>query len=238
MSTRPAVTRLGTLGSSACGSQVYALDTSKIRDISGEVLGSDGRMQILPAAYWAGTTPEERMRFGVAHGYYLLPTVELVDALREKIAGRKAIEIGAGNGILAEALGIIATDSFQQEQPQYRQLYQRLDQPTVSYGANVEQADADRAIRRHVPEVVLACWVTHKYQPSRHDAGGNQDGVNEENVVQAAEYIFVGNQGVHQSKKIWNREHTIEFPPYVYSRAMNGTPDFIATWKRRARKIG
>src|SRR5437870_13008299 len=49
---------------------VKELDPSKIRDISPEALDGDGRLKVLPAAYWAGTTPDERALFGVNHGLY------------------------------------------------------------------------------------------------------------------------------------------------------------------------
>ena len=97
----------------------YALD-ARTRDISADVLDGSGRLRILPAAYWATTTPPERGLFCVRHGVYCLVTEELVAYLREAIAGRSAIEIGAGNGVLAEALGIPATDNFMQTWPQYR----------------------------------------------------------------------------------------------------------------------
>jgi hypothetical protein len=67
-------------------------------------------------------------------------------------------------------------------------------------------------------------------------AGGNEVGVDEPDVLRHCEtYVVVGNEGVHQGKEIWNRPHQIEYPPYVYSRAQNGTRDFIAVWPGTAR---
>lgn len=209
-----------------------SLIPSTTRDISAEALDDQGRVRVLPAAFWAATRPQERALFGHLHGVYNFPTVELVDYLRTLIAGRSAIEIGAGNGVLAEALGITATDSRQQEKPRWRKVYAAEGQPTVRYGSNVVEVDAARAVRRYRPEVVIACWVTHKYDPARPWAGGNEAGVVEEDIIAGcAEYIFVGNQKVHKDKSIWSLPHEIEFPSFVYSRSMTGTPNFVATWQ-------
>lgn len=220
-------------------SPAFMLDPSRIRDLAPEVLDGDGRIRVLPAAYWAGTTMEERALFGHRHGIYSFPTVELVDHLRSVIGDRTAIEIGAGHGVLAEALGITATDSFQQTKPPWRQHYERLGQPTVPYGPQVIDCDAARAVRRFRPQVVIGCWITWKYSRARPDAGGNVAGVDEENLLQHCEtYVSIGNEQVHKAKKIWDRPHQIDFPPFVYSRAGNGSREFIATWPGRRQAAG
>ncbi len=234
MPTEPDQRALRRLGTEA-GSDMFELRPGLIRDISAEVLGPDGRMQILPAAYWAGTTTAERALFGHTHGIYSLPTVELVDHLRAVIGPHKAIEIGAGNGVLAQALGIVATDSRQQEKEPWRSAILAARQPLVPYGDNVIEMAGNRAVRHYKPDIVLACWVTHKYRPHRHSDGGNQAGVTEEDILTQATYIFVGNEKVHQHKSIWNQPHSIEYPPYVYSRSQSGAREFIATWPGRRR---
>ena len=89
----------------------FALDPKQVRDISPFMLDARGRLRVVPPSTLASTTPDERLLFGVRHGAYSFPTEELCDYLRERIAGRRAIEISAGNGVLAEALGIPATDN-------------------------------------------------------------------------------------------------------------------------------
>jgi hypothetical protein len=199
-------------------------------------LDGDGRLRVAPAAFWAETTSDERAVFGHRHAAYVLPTMELVQRLHELIDGRKAIEIGAGNGVLAEALEIPATDSRQQERPKYRKILADLGQPPVRYGKNIIHLDARRAIQRYKPEVVIASWVTHRYDRNRHWAGGNEVGVVEEDILNHAEYIFIGNEHAHHGKVIWDYPHEIEYPDYVYSRATPsralGHRDFIATWRK------
>lgn len=212
------------------------VDPEKIRDIAPEVLGEDGRLRILPAAYWATTTVQERALFGQRHGIYSYPTQELVDHLRDIIDGRKAIEIGAGNGVLADALGIPGTDSRQQDKEPYRSMYALGGWATVPYGPNIVEAHASRAVRQYRPDVVIGCWVTRKFDPAQPEAGGNEVGIDELDVfTQCRTYVLVGNEKVHAISRMWTRPHTIEYPPWLYSRASNGSRDFIAVWQRQAR---
>lgn len=223
--------------------EAYILDEARIRDIADEVLDESGRIRVLPAAYWMTTTVQERALFGHRQGIYSFPTVELVEYLRALIDGRSAIEIGAGHGVLAEALGIPATDSMQQIKEPYRSVYERIGQPVVRYGPNVVDCHASRAVRRYRPQVVIGCWVTHKYDPARHEAGGNEIGVDELDIIHnCGTYVVVGNTLIHRHKGIWDRPHDVECPPWTFSRAQNGSPDFIAAWAgsgpkpRRAKK--
>lgn len=213
--------------------QTYAIDPSKIRDISNAMLDDTGQLKVVPADVLAGTTREERMLFGVRQGLYSFPTTELLDFVRERLQGRSALEIGAGHGTMAKALGIRATDNHQQDDPKIKAYYRALGQPTVPYGAHVENLDAISAVKKHKPQVVLACWVTHRYNPERHELGGNESGVDEAEIIaNCDEYIFIGNERVHKDKPIWALPHEKVTPPWLYSRAGNGSPDFIAIWRK------
>lgn len=212
----------------------YALNPEDIRDIAPEVLDEAGRLRVLPASYWATTKPEERLLFGHRYGLYSFPTAELVDHLRGFIGDQSAIEIGAGHGVLAEALGIPATDSREQATPEFRALLAIQGQPPVTYGPNVIEAHASRAIRRFRPDVVVACWVTQKFLPGEEWSQGHSklNGVDEVDIIRQCRcYVLVGNERVHERKRIWARPHTIDYPPWLYSRAMNGSREFIAVWE-------
>lgn len=203
------------------------------RDLTPEVFDADGRFRIMDAEYWRKKSIEERGLLAVTHGMYVLPTTELVARLHELIGGRTAIEVGSGCGVLARSLGIPATDNRMQEEPEYRAIYKAMQQPVIAYGKNVERLTASEAVAQFRPQVVVAAWVTHKYNLLRPLAGGNEIGLDEESIIDAVEtYVFVGNLQVHARKSIWSRPHEIEHPDYVYSRATNGTPDFIAVWNR------
>ncbi len=215
--------------------QHIVLDPSKIRDLAPLVLDENRRMRILPAAFWATTTVEERALFGNVHGIYSFPTTELVERIREIIGARTAIEIGAGNGVLADALDIVATDTREQEQPAWRAIVALSGGRPVRYGPNVVELSAADAVRHYRPQVVVAQWVTQDFDPTRPlEEDAKYEGVDEDDIIDRCEtYVLVGNQKVHQGKRIWKRPHTVEYPPWLYSRAFNGTPNFIATWQGR-----
>lgn len=213
--------------------EAFSIDPTRVRDISSRMLDGRGRLRIVPASTLEETTAEERMMFGVRHGIYGIPTAELCEFLSARIRGRRAIEIGAGHGLLAEALGIPATDNRQQEDPELKAYYARIGQPTVPYGANVEGLNAAAAVEKYRPQVVIACWVTHRFDSRRPDDGGSVTGVDEAALIESCdEYIFIGNEHVHARKPIWDMPHTKFSPPWLYSRAVNGSPEFIATWRR------
>lgn len=204
-----------------------------VRDIAPLLLDDEKRLRVVPAQVLADTTPEERLTFGIQHGLYSFPTVELVDHLRERIGGRTAIEVGAGHGVLAQALGIPATDNRQQEGVALQNYYRQIGQATVPYGDHVERLDAQAAVKLYKPQVVIACWVTHRYDLARHAAGGSQTGVDEAAIIAGCEeYIFIGNELTHAGKPIWGLPHEVIYPGWVFSRAVNGSRDFVASWRR------
>ena len=214
--------------------EAFAINPAEVRDISETLLDEQQRLRVVAAETLASTTREERLLFGVRHGIYSFPTQELVGFLKERIAGRGAIEIGAGHGVLAAALNIPATDNRQQEEPAMRAYYKSIRQPTVPYGENVEKLDALTALRRYRPRVVVACWVTHVMDPKNPGAGRSATGVDEAQLIaECDEYIFIGNEHVHHQKPIWSLPHEKLKPAWLYSRAANGTKDFVAMWRRR-----
>lgn len=213
-------------------SGTHLIDTTGARDLAPDVIDGTGLPRVMPASYYAGATAAERGLLCVRHGLYCLPTVELVDWLRTFIDGRKAIEIGAGNGRLAEALGIPATDSYLQDEPFVREYYDALGQPPIRYGPNVARLEARDAVRKHHPQVVIGSWITHRYNARRHGRGGNMFGPDTDWILGRCEhYVLIGNTQTHAQHSLWQRPHEIHHPAWLYSRAMNGSADFIAVWK-------
>lgn len=208
------------------------LDTERIRDISPEVLGPDGRLKVLPASYWKTTTTEERALFGHRHAIYQFPTEELVARLLEIIDGRAAIEIGAGSGVLAQALGIPGTDSHQQSQPKVKMWYELHGQPTITYGPNVLQLEASEAVRHFKPDVVIGCWITHKWDDAQPQLEGNAWGVDQADVLRhCQQYVKIGNEQTHRVDPLWERAHKVEYPDYLFSRAHSSAREWLATWQ-------
>lgn len=217
---------------------VHVMATGGERDLRPEVLNDDGSLRMVPASYYRATTPTERALLGNRAGLYGLPTSELIAWLGNRIAGRSAIEIGAGDGLISSLLGIPGTDSKMQDDPKVAAVYKQIGQPTVPYGSHIKKMDAKDAIAQYKPQVVIAQWVTHLYRRERHEAGGNMYGVNEEAILaRCEEYIFIGNEEVHKGKSIWNLPHEIFYPNWLFSRAINGSRDFIAIWPGTRPKV-
>lgn len=213
------------------------IDPSQARDLAPDLLDEQGRMRSVPASFFASTTVIDRAVFGLRHAAYGFITDELIWWLQRRIAGRKAIEIGAGNGDLARHLGIVATDSRMQERADIREYYAAMQQPVISYGPEVLKLPAKDAVRNLSPQVVVASWVTHLYDPRRHEAGGNMYGVDELDILShCEEYIFIGNTQVHATKLIAQIPHERFEPDWLYSRAHNGSANFIAVWKGKFSK--
>lgn len=212
---------------------VYLLerDPAKQQALDAGAITADGQLRVMPASFYAAFEQEVLSGFAVRHGLYNLVTQELVDCLRGLMIG-KTIEIGAGNGVMAGALGIIATDNRMQEWPHIKIHYENILQPCVRYGKNIVKLDALEAIHRYKPDTVIAAWVTHLYNPNRHTDGGNAYGVDEKKLLKSVRrYIFIGNEQVHALKPIWKRPHVKQYHPWLYSRAGNGSPNFIAIFE-------
>jgi hypothetical protein len=185
------------------GMDAFTLDPIRVRGLSDRLLDDRGRLRVVPARELATTLPEERLLFGVRHGLYGFSTLELVDFLRTRIAVRSAIEIGAGHGVLAQALGIPATDNRQQEDEYIQTYYRALGQPTVPYGDHVEKLEAAAALAKYRPQVVIACWVTHRLEAERSETDSGATVVDEAAIVAACEhYIVIGNERVLAHKLI------------------------------------
>ncbi|MFY2597228.1 hypothetical protein ACOTHJ_12670 [Achromobacter xylosoxidans] len=210
---------------------IRTLDPRKVRDIRPMVLDANGELTVQPASFYAETTIFERAMLGTRIGAYGLPTTELVAWLKMATAGKKAIEIGAGNGVLSRAVGILGTDNFLQVRSDVRNYYAALGQPLIPYGQHLARLEAEQAVRLHKPDIVVACWVTHLFDERRPEAGGNMYGVDEAWIVaNCKSYIFIGNEQVHRHKVIWDLPHVRYSPSWLYSKAHNGSPEFIAIW--------
>ncbi len=194
----------------------------------------DGYLQPMPAEYYAAWPQDSLTMWCVRRGFYCLPTVELIEFLRTEVVPGATIEIGAGHGVIGKALGIPSTDSKMQERPEIVAMYQALKQTVVSYPPHVEKLSADEALDKYTPEVVIAAWVTHRYDPSRHDHGGNADGVDELSMIcrpHVRRYVFVGHERVHEKKFLLDVPHSLCKPPFLFSRALDAR-NVIWIWDR------
>ena len=160
---------------------------------------------------------------------YGIPTKELVSWLKKRIKGKSAIEIGAGSGNLGYHLGITQTDSDCQSIPEVRDFYAAIGQPTIILPPEVVVEDAITAVSTRKPQVVIASWVTHKFDGNSND--GNVYGPDEEQIINQVEsYIFIGNTVTHQNKPILKLPHKEYKFPWLVSRAKYPEENVIWVW--------
>jgi hypothetical protein len=194
-----------------------------------QLLDKQGRIRLLPAAFYATLDPTELRAWLHFSARYFIPTTESVALVKQLIAGRKAIEIGSGNGDLYHHLGIFGTDAHLHLNPAARAFYEQTNQPMTHPPKDVANFEALAAIRHYQPTVVIGAWVTHKWQPGMEN--GSDYGVQEEQIIQHCTYIFIGNDSAHASKPILQLPHQRIEHPGLRSRATTKGKDFIGIWQ-------
>jgi len=214
---------------------IYALEKTDIRYLEDLLLDEDKKLKIVSYEELKNIPQSDISQFCVKYGIYNIPTVEMIDFLKQYIGGKEriTIEIGAGNGVMAKALGIRATDSRQQEQPEMRLIYTLAGQTPVRYGDNVCKYSAIEAIKLFKPNICIGAWVTHLYNPAEHWRGGNAEGIDESLLIKRIKkYIFIGNEIVHKNKPILNIPHETIYADWLISRSMNKDKNVIWIWEK------
>jgi len=206
----------------------------------------DGELQVAKSSFLRQFRQDDISAFCVYNGFYCLPTVELIDFLNAIIIAaspsRNAIEIGSGNGVVGRALGIEATDSMLQADPQMAALYAAIKQPVVTYGKNVVKVNANSAVKRYNPEVVIGCWVTHKFVESEEWRGGNMFGIDEQAILDhpsVKAYLVVGHEDTHKNKPILKHRHLALRPNegMLFSRSVNPEGNVIYAWVKEGSQV-
>ena len=101
-----------------------------------------------------------------------------------------------GSSGIGRALGIHATDSYMHQIPEVRTLYMGWQQTPTDPPPYVQKIEANAAVKKSDPEVVLGAFVTQRWQPGCKE--GNAYGPLEEEWLDDGKvYIHVGNLNVH-----------------------------------------
>lgn len=196
------------------------------------------RMRLLPACDILEYTPNELRVWCCLRARYALPTVELIEWLKAEIGDRSALELGSGNGDIGYHAGIRETDSYIQQTPEVRRVLENMRQVPTSPLPAVEKRDALDAIRLYKPRVVVAAWLTRRYELGRDGENSQASlyGVQEEAILDAKSvetYVHIGNEKVHGQKRILSRPHrTVKFPGLL-SRTADQSTNVIYIWDRR-----
>jgi hypothetical protein len=83
-------------------------------------------------------------------GIYCFYSSELIARLAEMIGGRRCLEVAAGDGTLTRFLAEKGIDTRATDDHSWRH--------AVEYPENVEQLEADAALKKYAPEVVVCSW--------------------------------------------------------------------------------
>jgi hypothetical protein len=198
----------------------------------------DGVLQVMPAAFYRQFEQSDLSGFCLKQAAYVLPTFELLDKINELILEvsptRSAIEIGSGNGVLGKGLGIPCTDNHMQADAGIQMMYASAMQPVITYGAHVEKLDAFAAVKHYRPQVVVAAWVTHKYNAAEHWREGNMFGVDEKALLRRIKrYVFVGNLSPHGKKPLLAVRHKRIEVDYLFSRSLDAHNNAIMVWESK-----
>jgi len=190
-----------------------------LTDLTKEVIDENGLLKVKPYSFYQNIDSNELKYFMHQNAIYVLPTTELIDWLKENIVGT-AIEIGAGHGAIARALGIPITDSRMQERPEIMFIYRASGQPVIKYANDIEKLDALQAVDKYKPDTVIGAFITHKYNSIV--GNGNALGVQEELILQKSKkYINIGNLQTHKDKPILKLKHQSLYFDWLITRAIN-----------------
>ena len=197
------------------------------------LMGEDKRTRLMTSSEVLSYGLDEVQAWMVARARYQFVTTELVDWFRERIAGRSVIEIGAGMGDLGYHLGVRMTDSYIQTKypEEYALSMAMYGQTPTTPPPDVECLDAEAAVEKYKPEIVIASWITQKHHTG--DAQGFEFGPEEIRIVrQVRQYIVVGNHGPHSSKRIRRLKHRELKFPWLVSRGIEQEKNTIYVWGR------
>jgi hypothetical protein len=204
----------------------------------------NGRMRMMPASELLAHGRETLLVWCILRARYQLVTTELVMWLAVQIGRRRALEIGAGQGDLGYHLGIRQTDLGRQTEAFEAAGYHdnpvfHEQVPTVP-PPDVERIDAETAVQKYEPAVVIGAWITerdHNPENVGHTTVAMSrlgTGVEEIRVVRSVEtYIHVGNDIIHAAKRIYRLKHRHVRFDWLVSRAFDQTKNSIRVWERR-----
>lgn len=203
------------------------VDISRLEKLTG---AASGLIRPIPSKMVEECGFEQLRMFLHKYGLYTMPTTELIEYLAGIIAGKRAIEIGAGMGVIGRALGIPVTDNKMQSWPEVKAYYNLMRQPTIRYPADIIELDAHEAVKRYRPQVVIGSYITHKWRPGM--TSGNQYGVDNLKIARKVEaYYMIGSLTTHMQDPAMKHLDGIERHDFLYTRGGKEN-SVIFRWKR------
>lgn len=192
----------------------------------------DGLLYPIPQRELDRFSMGEKLYFMAYHGVYCIPTVELIQWMRENIVGT-AIEIAAGLGILGRALDIPMTDSKQRDDLKCLIQYGDTGIENIRYPSDIEKLSGAEAVEKYRPDTVVGTFVMHKWRPGMED--GNEAGVDMEDMIKRVKrLILVGNIDVHKENPLLRGKYR-SFPmSWLFTRATDQSKNRIYLFENSA----
>lgn len=186
--------------------------------LKGSMFADDGALRLLPLSFYRSFSDHALKLVCIEMALYVVPTVELVEILQGLIGGRSAIEICSGNNCLHRHLGITGTDACNQSQ--YAALYAIMGQPITSPPSDVVAAEADEAVERYRPDVVIGAFSTQRISERDPVGSGSATGVDHLGILKKVRtLILVGNSGVHEKNFVLSQKHEVIKSDGIITRA-------------------
>lgn len=215
----------------------WVMDRQDVKYLDEILLDEKGLPRPVPFLTLAKFPISHLVQWGNEKGVYTIPTVELIEWLKDAIGGRKAIEICAGHGAIARSLGIVATDSYIQTKPEMMAFYRSIGQNPIQPPTDVYEFEANEAVDTLHPQVVVASFATQKYQVGDEGPpkiGSSVYGVDEISMLQKIQtYINIGNDQSHGDKRILKYPHETYRFPWLVTRCMHQEQNHIKVWHVR-----
>lgn len=199
------------------------------------LLDENGLLKVVPHKDISGFPGNHLIQWANEKGVYCIPTTELIDWLKERIAGRKCIEICAGYGAIGRSLRIITTDSHIQADPNMAIYYKSIGQKAIDPPSDVLKFEANEAVDTLHPEVVVASFATQKFQKGDDKVpkiGSSVYGVDELALFKKVKtYIFIGNDVTHKDKRLLEQHHETFRFDWLVTRCVSPESNHIKVWE-------
>jgi hypothetical protein len=198
------------------------------------LLSSKGHLNVISANELSKLPPNHILIWCNKKGIYCLPTIELIDWLKQQIGNDSAIEICSGNGAIGRALQIPRTDSFIQQSPEIATIYKLIGQLPIAPPEDVQKFEANEAIDHFKPSVVIGSYVTQKFMvgDDQKNIGSSIYGVDELSLLpKVKKYITIGNTTTHGIKRSRNLPHATYRFDWLYTRSVKPEYNEIVVWE-------
>ena len=195
------------------------------------LLDEQGIIKLQSAEFYKTIDNTDLRVWCICRAIYQLPTVELIEWLKDNFNLDKAIEIGAGNNYLYHHLGIKGVDNYSEQISAVKLVHEILNQPSTDPPPAVEKLDAIAAIEKYQPETVITSWMTIKGDDTEEVDGGHRYAPNEDEILDTGvTYVFIGNEYIHSDRLIMNKFHKTYYFDWLVSRGYYPEQNCIYVW--------